>query len=372
LAEPMPSGTTRRRTRSMRVGDVVIGGDAPVSVQSMTKTHTEDITATVAQINELAELGCEIIRCAVPHRKAAAAFRRVKEASPLPVIADIHFDCTLALMAVEAGADGVRVNPGNMRDREGLEQVYRAAREAGIKVRIGVNSGSIRPRKGLEVAPDAGHTGTAALMVEEALAYAEAAEREGLRDIVLSLKASDVPTTIAAYRMAAGRCDYPFHLGVTAAGPPRTSIVKSAIGIGTLLAEGIGDTIRVSMTGPPHEEVRAAIAMLEALGLRGPAGAEIISCPTCARCEIDLSALVEEVSRRVRDLPAHVKIAIMGCVVNGPGEAAEADVGIAGGRDFGYLFRRGRKLRKVEAGRLADALVEEVRKVSPAKSGPRE
>ncbi len=356
----------------MRVGDLIIGGGAPISVQSMTKTHAEDVGATVAQINELAALGCEIIRCAVPNRKAAAALRRVKEGSPLPVIADIHFDHNLALLAIEAGADGVRVNPGNMRDREGLGRVYRAARDAGIKVRIGVNSGSIRPRRGLEVTPGAAQDDTAALMVGEALDYAEAAEREGLRDIVLSLKASDVPTTIAAYRMAAGRCDYPFHVGVTAAGPPRTSIVKSAIGIGTLLAEGIGDTIRVSMTGPPHEEVRAAIAMLEALGLREPAGPQIISCPTCARCEIDLSALVDEVSRRVQGLPAHVKIAIMGCVVNGPGEAAEADVGIAGGKNFGYLFRRGKKLRKVEASRLADALIEEVRELTGAAGGARE
>lgn len=369
LDQALRSGIKRRGTRSVRVGAVVIGDGAAVSVQSMTKTHTEDVDATVAQIGELAELGCDVIRCAVPNRKAAAALPRIKAASLMPLIADIHFDHNLALLAIEAGADGVRVNPGNMRNQEGMKQVYRAAAEAGVKVRIGVNSGSIRPRQGLEVAPEAGQEELAALMVREALSYCEAAETEGLGNLVLSLKASDVPTTIAAYRMAAGQCDYPFHLGVTAAGPPGTSIVKSAIAIGALLAEGIGDTIRVSMTGPPHEEVRAGIAILEALGLRAPTGPQIISCPTCARCEIDLSALVEEVSTRVQALSTPVKIAVMGCVVNGPGEAAEADVGIAGGKDFGYLFRRGKKVRKVEASQLADALVAEIEKVRTADVG---
>lgn len=369
MDQALPSGIKRRGTRSVRVGAIVIGDGAAVSVQSMTKTHTEDVDATVAQIGELAELGCDVIRCAVPNRKAAAALPRIKAASPMPLVADIHFDHNLALLAIEAGADGVRVNPGNMRNQAGMKQVYRAAAEAGVKVRIGVNSGSIRPRQGLEVAPEAGQEELAALMVREALSYCEAAEKEGLGNLVLSLKASDVPTTIAAYRMAAGRCDYPFHLGVTAAGPPGASIVKSAIAIGALLAEGIGDTIRVSMTGPPHEEVRAGIAILEALGLRAPTGPQIISCPTCARCEIDLSALVEEVSTRVQALSTPVKIAVMGCVVNGPGEAAEADVGIAGGKDFGYLFRRGKKVRKVEASQLADALVAEIEKVRTADVG---
>jgi (E)-4-hydroxy-3-methylbut-2-enyl-diphosphate synthase len=351
---------TRRQTRQVRVGAVPIGGSAPVSVQSMTKTHTEDVDATLAQIGELAALGCEIIRCAVPNRRAAAALRRIKESSPLPVVADVHFDHRLALLSIEAGADGVRVNPGNMRDEKGLRDVYRAAAAAGIKVRVGVNSGSIRPRKGLEVAPQAAESDLAELMVRETLAYCSAAERAGLGSLVVSLKASDVPTTLAAYRRAAAQCDYPFHLGVTAAGPPQVSIVKSAIGIGVLLSEGIGDTIRVSMTGPPHDEVRAALAILEALCLREPHGPQIISCPTCARCEIDLSALVEEVGRRARPLSRALKIAVMGCVVNGPGEAAEADVGVAGGKDFGYLFRNGKRVRKVESSQLADALLEEI------------
>jgi len=347
---------------------VTIGGQAPVSVQSMTKTSTEDVEATLAQIDELAGLGCQIIRCAVPSRKAAAALGRIVGGSPLPVVADIHFDCHLALAAVEAGAHGVRINPGNMRDREGLARFYRAAAEAGVKVRIGVNSGSIRPRRGLEVVPEDRPVDLAELMVSRALDYCRAAEEQGLGSLVLSLKASDAPTTIAAYRLAAGRCDYPFHLGVTAAGPPRTSIVKSAVAIGTLLAEGIGDTVRVSMTGPPHEEVRAAIAILEALGLREPTRPEIISCPTCARCEIDLPALVAEVSEAVRDLPGGLRIAVMGCVVNGPGEAAEADVGIAGGRDFGYVFRDGRKVRKAAAGDLARALLEELGRLRGAST----
>ncbi len=362
-----PFRFTRRATRSVRAGRLTIGADAPVSVQSMTKTRTEDVDATVAQIAELAALGCDITRCAVPDRKAAAALKRIKEDSALPVVADIHFDHHLALLAIEAGADGVRINPGNMHDQEGLKDVYRAAAQAGIKVRIGVNSGSIRPRKGLEVATDGAAPELADLMVQEALAYCARAEAESFGNIVLSLKASDALTTMAAYRKAAALCDYPFHLGVTAAGPPESSIVKSAVCIGGLLAEGIGDTIRVSMTGPPQQEVRAAIAILESLALRAPTGPIVISCPTCARCEIELPALVEEVERRVRDMRVPLKIAVMGCIVNGPGEAAEADVGVAGGRDFGYLFRDGKRLRKVPAAELADALVEEAAKICAAR-----
>jgi len=355
--------TDRRRTRAVRVGSVTIGGQAPISVQSMTTTPTDDVAATLAQIGELASLGCEIVRCAVPNRRAAKAFAQICPASPIPVVADIHYDHGLALIALEGGAHGVRVNPGNMKDAAGVAEVYRAAAAAGAKVRIGVNSGSIRPRDGLNVA-DAESGPAAEVMVRAALDYAEAAEAEGLTAIVLSLKASDVPTTIAAYRLAAERCDYPMHVGVTAAGPPRVSVVRSAVGIGTLLAEGIGDTIRVSMTGPPHEEVRVGHAILEALHLREPRGVQIVACPTCGRCEIDLAALTDEVERRTGHLTAPLRVAVMGCVVNGPGEAAECDVGIAGGHDFGYLFRRGTKLRKVEAVDLADALVAEVERLA--------
>jgi len=350
----------RRRTRAVRVGPVTIGGGAPVSVQSMTKTHTEDVQATVQQIRELADVGCEIVRCAVPDRRAARALAAIKEGSPLPVVADIHFDHRLALLAMEQGVDGVRINPGNMRDREGLQEVFRAASRRGIKVRIGVNSGSVRPRKGLNVEEQGAQENLAQLMVSEALACCELAEQNDLRSIVVSLKASDVPSTIAAYRSAAAKCDYPFHLGVTAAGLPESSIVKSSIGIGTLLAEGIGDTIRVSMTGPPHQEVTVAIAILEALGLRSHVGPEFISCPTCGRCDIDLPSLVREASEKLKGSPRNIKIAIMGCVVNGPGEAADADVGIAGGKDSGYLFRNGKKTRKVDSSQLLHALLAEI------------
>jgi len=350
----------RRKTRPVSVGPVQIGGGAPVSVQSMTKTHTEQVAPTVQQIQELAELGCQIVRCAVPNRRAARALAEVVRRSPLPVIADTHFDPHLALLAIEAAVAGVRVNPGTVRDKAGLREVFRSAAQARIKVRIGVNSGSVRPRRGVQVVPGARGADLAELMVAEALRCCEAAEAEGCTSLVVSLKASDVPTTIRAYRLAAERCDYPFHLGVTAAGPPEQSLVKSAIGIGTLLAEGIGDTIRVSMTGPPHQEVTAALKILETLGLREPCGPQIISCPTCGRCEIDLPALVREVERRLAGCRKNLRVAIMGCVVNGPGEAAEADVGVAGGRDFGYVFRKGRRVRKCPAAELPDALMAEI------------
>mgnify|MGYP006283521459 CR=1 FL=1 len=359
--------TERRKTRSVEVGPVTIGGDAPVSVQSMTKTHTEDVEATVEQIQELADLGCDIIRCAVPTRSSIDALGEVVERSALPVIADIHFDPALALGAIKVGAHGVRVNPPTMSDPDKLDEVYRQAADKDIKVRVGINSGSVRERRGLEVSPD-DDSDMAALMVEEALRCCDEAERQGCRNLVISLKASDVPTTIRAYRMGAGRCDYPFHVGVTAAGPPESSLVKSAVGIGALLAEGIGDTIRVSMTGPPHREVEAGCRILESLELREPTGPEVISCPTCGRCQIDLRELVAEVNERLKDCPSRLKVAVMGCVVNGPGEAAEADIGVAGGRDFGYIFRNGKKIDKRPASELADALVDEVEKLRHTSS----
>lgn len=348
----------RRETRAVEVGGITIGAGAPVSVQSMTKTHTEDASATLQQIRELADIGCEIIRCAVPSRKAGAALEEIVRHSPLPVIADCHFDHRLAIIALESGAHGVRVNPGNMSDEDGLREVFRKAAAAGRKVRIGVNSGSVRPRRGLEVKSHEGDL--AELMVREALNCCELAESEGCGSIVLSLKASDVPTTIMAYRLAAQACDYPLHLGVTASGPPEASLVRSSVGIGALLAEGIGDTIRVSMTGPPHAEVDAGLRILESLGLRPVEGPEILSCPTCGRCRIDLVGLTLEVGRRLKGSRKKLKVAIMGCVVNGPGEAAEADVGIAGGGDFGYVFRAGKRVKKVEASALADALLAEI------------
>ncbi len=342
----------------------MIGSDAPVSVQTMTKTHTDDAASTLRQIEELAELGCEIIRCAVPNRSTIPALEEIVSQSPLPVIADIHFDPSLAAESIKAGAHGIRVNPCTMSDMEGLRRVYRLAAGCGVKVRIGINSGSVRKRRGLEVIESEGESDVADLMVSEALAQCREAEENGCSRIVLSLKASTVDETVRAYRLAASRCDYPLHLGVTAAGPPEDSIVKSAIGIGSLLLDGIGDTVRVSMTGPPHAEVEAAYSILYALGLRARSGAEIISCPTCGRCNIDLPSVVSGVRQRLGSCGSGIKVAIMGCVVNGPGEAAEADVGIAGGRDSGILFRNGRKVRRVPAGDLVDVLVDEVRKMS--------
>ena len=355
----------RRSSRAVSVGKVTIGGGSRVTVQGMTKTHTEDVDATVAQIRNLADAGCEIVRCAVPNHRAAQELGAIKDGSPLPLVADIHFQPGLALKAISEGVDGVRVNPGNMQDDEGLRQVFNAAGERNIKVRIGVNSGSVRPRKGLEVDEDADESDQdmAQLMVNEALNCCRLAEDIGFRNIVLSLKGSDVYTTMRAYRMAAQRTAYPFHLGVTAAGPPRDSIIKSSIGIGGLLAEGIGDTIRVSMTGPPEREIRAGIRILEALGLREKPGPEIVSCPTCGRCHVDLADIVRKVEKRLEGMRSNITVAVMGCVVNGPGEAAEADVGLAAGKEGGFIFRHGEKVRKVPAEDLVDALVEEVERL---------
>ena len=356
-------GMQRRKSRAVFKGKVQVGGGAPVSVQSMTTTHTEDVEATVRQIHELEELGCDIIRVAVPTMKSAAAVGAIEKQIHIPLVADVHFDHNLALESVRQGADCVRINPGNMRSRDDVAEVVRAAKDAGISIRVGVNSGSVRPRDGLE--PRDEEADLAALMVDAALGHCEFIESLGFRDIILSLKASDVPTTMAAYRAAAERCDHPLHLGITAAGPIETATVKSAIGIGGLLAEGIGDTIRVSLTGPPHDEVRLGHEILQALGLE-PGGVEIVSCPTCGRCEIDLVRLVEEVQRRMPPMKTPLTVAVMGCVVNGPGEAAEADVGIAGGKGFGFLFRGGKKLRKVPEDKLADELIREIQSMVSA------
>jgi (E)-4-hydroxy-3-methylbut-2-enyl-diphosphate synthase len=353
----------RRKTRAVNVGPVTIGGNAPVSIQSMTKTHTEDVSATVQQIHELADIGCQIIRCAVPNHRVVRALEKVVEQSPLPVVADIHFDPDLALASINAGADGIRVNPCTISDKKALEEFFREAAHGGVKVRIGINSGSVRPRRGMEVEEDAHAIGMAELMVREAMDACKLAEGVGCRNLVISLKASDVPTTLLAYRKAAKLCDYPFHLGVTAAGLPSDSIVKSSVGIGALLSEGIGDTIRVSMTGRPHNEVHVAKQILEALELRCPKGVQIISCPTCGRCNIDLRRLVEDVAGKLRDCECDLKIAVMGCVVNGPGEAAEADLGVAGGKEFGFLFKKGRRIARLDSDELADGLVAEVKKI---------
>ena len=352
----------RRKTRAVFKGRVQVGGGAPVPVQSMTTTHTADVAATVCQILELEGLRCDIIRVAVPTMETARSIAAIKKQIHIPLVADIHFDHRLALESIAQGADCIRINPGNMRSREDVAAVVRAAKDAGISIRVGVNSGSIRPRgrktrgdKARAEKPD-----LVTLMVETALADCEFMESLGFGDILISLKASDVMATIEANRAIAGRCDYPLHLGVTEAGTIESSAIKSSVGIGTLLAEGIGDTIRVSLTGPPHDEVRIGHDILRAVGLeRG--GVNVISCPTCGRCQIDLVRLVDEVKRKLPPLETPLSVAVMGCVVNGPGEAAEADVGIAGGKGFGFLFRGGKKLRKVPEDRLADELIHEIK-----------
>ncbi|MCZ7623784.1 MAG: flavodoxin-dependent (E)-4-hydroxy-3-methylbut-2-enyl-diphosphate synthase [Candidatus Kuenenia sp.] len=342
----------RRNTRTVNVGGVLMGGNSPISVQTMTKTHTEDIDATVKQIKALEAAGCNIVRVAVPTIVTAKCLGAIKRQINIPLVADIHFGHHLALEAISQGVDKIRINPGNMKDRKKLEEIIKAAKDKGIPIRIGVNSGSIR---------DVGiHDELTALMVRTVLQYCEHFESLGFRDIVLSLKASDVPSTLEAYRSIATQCDYPLHLGVTAAGPPSLATIKSAIGIGGLLSEGIGDTLRVSYTGASELEVEAGFDILEALGLYKRRRADLISCPTCGRCEIDLVKIVEQVRHRLPNDKKHLQIAIMGCIVNGPGEAREVDIGIAGGKGFGFLFKKGEKVRKIPEDRMVDELLEEI------------
>jgi len=335
------------------IGGVQIGGGAPVVVQSMTSTDTRNVEATVRQIRALEEAGCEIVRAAVPDEEAALALREIKKGISLPLIADIHFDHRLALASIENGADAIRINPGNMK-REKLPEVVRVAANRGIPIRVGINAGSLEKdlleRYGGPIAE---------ALVESALRNIRLLEDLGFTAIKVSLKSSDVPTMIEAYREVSRRTDYPLHLGVTEAGTLLNAAVKSAAGIGTLLYEGVGDTIRVSVTGDPVPEVGIAYGILRALNIRA-VGPDIIACPTCGRCEIDLLSVVEEVEHRLSGMREPLKIAIMGCVVNGPGEAAGADVGIAGGKRAGMLFKKGKPVRKVAEGDLVKALLEEV------------
>jgi (E)-4-hydroxy-3-methylbut-2-enyl-diphosphate synthase len=344
---------TRKNTRQIRVGNVPIGGDAPVAVQSMTSTDTRDVEATVDQIRRLEEAGCEIIRVAVLDDDAVTAIMAIRKSIRIPLIADIHFNHRLAIAAMENGADAVRVNPGNL-GREKIREVVAAAKACRASMRIGVNSGSVEK----DLLAKYGGPSPQAL-VESALGSVGFLEDLGFHDFKLSLKSSDVPTMIRAYRMISKKTDYPLHLGVTEAGSVLASSIKSSIGIGTLLSEGIGDTVRVSVTGDPVVEVRIAYGILRALGIR-KVGPDIIACPTCGRCEIDLAALVEEVEKRLAGMKEYLKIAIMGCVVNGPGEAAEADIGIAGGRGLGILFKQGKPVKKVKESELVEVLLREI------------
>jgi (E)-4-hydroxy-3-methylbut-2-enyl-diphosphate synthase len=344
----------RRKTRQIFVGNVSIGGDAPVSVQSMTNTPTADVAATVEQIERLTSAGCEIVRVAVPDLEAANAITAIRKRIAIPLVADIHFDHQLALAAAENGADGLRLNPGNIGSRKNIAAVVRAADASGIPIRIGVNAGSLDKDLLAE------HQGAVPeAMVESALRQVSLLEDLGFQRVKVSLKASDIHRTIAAYRLFASRSDLPLHVGVTEAGSLYSGAVKSSLGIGMLLAEGIGDTIRVSLTRDPVEEIRVGYEILKALHLR-QRGPDIISCPTCGRCEIDLFRIVDEVEKALLTETRPLRIAIMGCVVNGPGEAREADIGIAGGRGIGILFRKGRVVRKFSQDQLVDVLLKEI------------
>lgn len=342
--------------RSINIGPVRIGGGAPVVVQSMTNTDTRDAGATLAQINQLANAGCEVVRLAVPGFTAAAAMKGICAASPLPVIADIHFDARLAVAAVEAGASALRINPGNIGGADKIDLVTDAAKAHGVSIRIGVNGGSLEK----DILHRYGGP-TPEAMVESALSHVRLLEKRGFEHIKISLKSSAVPATVAAYRLLARRCDYPMHVGITEAGTLLRGAVKSAVGIGILLAEGLGDTIRVSLTHDPVREVEVAWQILRSLDLRHR-GPEIISCPTCGRTEIDLILLAEAVERRLQNTAEVFTVAVMGCVVNGPGEAKEADVGIAGGRGKGILFRKGEVVGSVTGSihDLENALMREI------------
>ena len=346
----------RKKTRQIRVGDIHVGGLAPISVQSMTNTHTDDVAATVSQIERLQKAGCEIVRVAVPNTEAAEAISAIKQQISIPLIADIHFDYRLAIASARAGADGLRINPGNIGGEKKVKAVVSCAKAMNIPIRIGINSGSLEKdllKKYNGVTPEA--------MVESALRHIDWLKSLDFDQIKVSLKASDVSRTLQAYRLLSSKTDLPLHVGVTEAGTLYSGIVKSALGIGMLLAEGIGDTIRVSLTRDPVEEVRVGYEILRALNIRQH-GPEIISCPTCGRCNIDLFNIVEQVEKALVTVSTPFKIAVMGCVVNGPGEAREADIGIAGGDGNGILFRRGKVVKKFPQEKLVEVLLAEVAK----------
>ena len=341
----------RQNTRQINVGGVLVGGGAPVTVQSMCSTDTRDAEATLAQIRQLHAAGCDIVRVAVPDETAAQALERICDESPLPVVADIHFDYRLALAAVQAGAAKIRINPGNIGGEDRVRAVADACGAHGVPIRIGINAGSLEKRL-----LDKFGRPTAEAMTESAAGHIALLDKMGFQDICLSLKASSVPLTVEAYCLAAKTFPYPLHIGVTEAGTVWGGTLRSAVGIGALLCQGIGDTIRVSLTADPVEEVRAGITILKEAGLRA-GGVRFVSCPTCGRTQIDLIPIAREVEQRLSGLDKDVTVAVMGCVVNGPGEARGADFGLAGGRGEGVLFRRGEVIKKVPEDRLADELI---------------
>ena len=346
--------TTRKKTRPVRIGDRWIGGDNPILIQSMTNTKTEDVASTVAQIRALEEAGCEIIRCAVPTPEAAEALREIKKEIRIPLVADIHFDYRLALMAMENGADKIRINPGNIGAYERIKAVADMAKEREIPIRVGVNSGSLEK----DLIEKYGGV-TAEGLVESALDKVRILEELGLEDLVISIKSSDVLMCAEAYELIAEKTDLPLHVGITEAGSVYAGNIKSAIGLALILSKGIGDTIRVSLTGDPVEEIRSAKLILKTLGLRR-GGIEIVSCPTCGRTQVDLIGLASQAEKLVETYPYEIKVAVMGCVVNGPGEGREADLGICGGKGFGLLMKKGEIIKKLPEDQLIPALKAEL------------
>jgi len=349
----------RRSTRQVKVGGITIGGNAPISVQTMTKTKTGDVAATVAQIITAAEAGCDIVRVTVNDKEAAEAIAEIVRQSPIPVVADIHFNHIFALKAIQANVAKVRLNPGNIGTRERIHQVLHAAKDRGIPIRIGVNSGSLEE----DILDKHGYP-TAEALFESAMRHVGICDEAGFTDVIVSVKSTDVRLMIDAYRLVAQRTDIPLHLGVTEAGTTRVGTIKSAVGIGTLLAEGIGDTIRVSLTDEPVKEVEVGKEILRTLGL-ATRNVELIACPTCGRLEVDLFGIMAELEKRLEGVKKPVKIAVLGCVVNGPGEASEADIGIAAGKGVGILYRKGEVVRKVKESEIVDVIVEEVHRFQP-------
>jgi len=352
----------RRNTRRVMVGSIPVGGGSPVSVQTMTKTKTSDVEATLAQIREAAEAGCDIVRVTVNDKNAAAAITDIVAGSPIPVVSDIHFNHVFALKSIEAGVAKVRINPGNIGSVDRIHEVLSAARERNIPIRIGVNSGSLEE----DILERHGYP-TAEALYESAMRHAEICEDFGFTDIIISVKSTDVSLMIQAYRLLAARTDYPLHLGVTEAGTIRVGTIKSAVGIGTLLAEGIGDTIRVSLTDVPVREIEVGKEILRSLGLASR-GVEIIACPTCGRLEVDLFRITAELEKALAGVKKPIRIALLGCVVNGPGEASEADIGVAAGKGVGILYRKGKVVRKLKEEEIIAAVLEEVRNFQPDES----
>jgi len=345
---------TRENTKAVQVGNVLMGGGNPVLIQSMTNTRTEDVAATVSQIRALTAAGCQIIRCTVPTMEAAEALTEIKKQITIPLVADIHFDHKLAIEAIRHGADKIRINPGNIGNEDCVRDVVKAAKERNIPIRIGVNSGSLE-----KAIVERDHGVTAAGLVESAMDKIHMIEDMGYDNLVVSIKSSDVLMCVHAHELLAQQCIYPIHVGITEAGTVWSGSIKSSVGLGIILYEGIGDTIRVSLTGDPLEEIRTAKRILKTLGLR-KGGVEVVSCPTCGRTQIDLITLANQVEAMVQDIPLDLKVAVMGCVVNGPGEAREADIGIAGGKGVGLLIKKGEIIRKVPENELLSTLREEL------------